>query len=221
MERVGVLRKQHLGNRWSVAVLTSVMVLAPFLLSDQLREREADPEVSVEALRTADDADRADRIADTRASRSARARSFAAEAEMREPATTTTAPPPPPTTAAAKPKPKPTTTVKPRVAAASVATTVKPKPKPTTTTTTAPPRATNSQTGKASWYDHHAGTCAHRSLPMGTMVNVTNVANGKSVVCRVADRGPFVAGRIIDLDRDGFAQIASTSAGVIDVRITW
>jgi rare lipoprotein A len=56
---------------------------------------------------------------------------------------------------------------------------------------------------------------------MGTSVRVTNLANGATVTCRVADRGPFVAGRIIDLDREDFDRIASASTGVIDVRIEW
>ena len=124
-------------------------------------------------------------------------------------------PPPPtttPTTVKAASQPRPTTT-----------TTSPPPPPPTTapptTDTTAPPR--NSQTGGASWYDAPAGTCAHRSLPFGTIVTVTNQSSGASTTCRVADRGPYVAGRIIDLSRDTFARIASTSSGVIEVRITW
>jgi rare lipoprotein A (peptidoglycan hydrolase) len=75
-------------------------------------------------------------------------------------------------------------------------------------------------TGGASWY---AGvgtlTAAHRTLPIGTMVRVVNTANGKSVVVRIADRGPFVSGRIVDLSQDAFAQIASIGAGVVQVRI--
>ncbi|HLF99095.1 MAG TPA: ubiquitin-like domain-containing protein [Acidimicrobiia bacterium] len=75
--------------------------------------------------------------------------------------------------------------------------------------------------GKASWYSGPAGTCAHRTLPFGTQVSVTNAGNGKSVVCRVADRGPFVEGRVIDLSHDTFSQIASPSAGVISVHLSW
>lgn len=75
--------------------------------------------------------------------------------------------------------------------------------------------------GKASWYSGPAGTCAHRTLPFGTQVSVTNTGNGKSVVCRVADRGPFVEGRVIDLSHDTFTQIASPSAGVIGVHLSW
>ena len=84
-----------------------------------------------------------------------------------------------------------------------------------------PANRRRSQVGQASWYQIHNGTCAHVRLPKGTMVRVVNVANGKEVTCRVADRGPFLGGRIIDLDREGFAQIDSTTQGVIDVRIFW
>lgn len=108
------------------------------------------------------------------------------------------------TTTTAKPRPKATTTTT--------------RPKPTTTTTTRPP---NRQTGKASWYQTTDGTCAHRTLPFGTIVKVTNLANGLSTSCRVADRGPYVDGRIIDIDREDFDRIANASTGVIDVRIEW
>jgi rare lipoprotein A len=77
------------------------------------------------------------------------------------------------------------------------------------------------QEGGASWYHYKAGTCAHRSLPKGTVVTVTNVATGRSATCTVADRGPFVAGRIIDLDRSVFLAIAESGQGVVRVRIEW
>ena len=57
--------------------------------------------------------------------------------------------------------------------------------------------------------------------PFGTIVTVTNLANGKSVQCKVGDRGPWVDGRIIDLNPQEFGKIAPTSEGVIDVRISW
>ena len=63
-------------------------------------------------------------------------------------------------------------------------------------------------------------TTAHPSLPFGTKVRVTNQANGKSVVVRVNDRGPFYGSRIIDLSHGAFAQIASTSQGLADVCIS-
>ena len=124
-------------------------------------------------------------------------------------ATTTTAPPPP-TTARPKPKPKP-------VARAAAPAAVKPAP-----VTTAKPAPANEQLGSASFYSpRDAAECAHRTLPIGTVVTVTNVATGTSTTCRVGDRGPFIAGRVIDLSKSRFAELASPSAGVIRVRLTW
>lgn len=79
----------------------------------------------------------------------------------------------------------------------------------------------NTQSGKASWYNIGGLTAAHRSLPFGTVVRVTNLANGKTVTVTIQDRGPFVSGRIIDLSESAFAEIASTSTGVINVKIEW
>jgi rare lipoprotein A len=62
-------------------------------------------------------------------------------------------------------------------------------------------------------------TAAHRSLPLGTRVRVTNVANGRSVVVRINDRGPFVDGRIIDLSRAAARELDVLGAGVFDVRL--
>lgn len=74
--------------------------------------------------------------------------------------------------------------------------------------------------GKASWYAGvGAMTAAHRTLPKGTRVRVVNANNGKSVVVTIADRGPFIDGRIIDLSRDAFAEIAPLGSGVATVRV--
>ncbi len=62
-------------------------------------------------------------------------------------------------------------------------------------------------------------TAAHRSLPFGTIVRVTNMMNGKTVDVVVNDRGPFVAGRIIDLSKSAFSALESPSAGIISVEI--
>lgn len=72
--------------------------------------------------------------------------------------------------------------------------------------------------GGASWYAH-TGTLAGANpwLPFGSYVRVTNTANGKSVIVKINDRGPFGAGRIIDLDKVAFAQIADLGTGVINV----
>jgi len=75
-------------------------------------------------------------------------------------------------------------------------------------------------TGACSWYAY-TGTlsAANKWLPKGSYVKVTNKANGKSVIVQINDRGPFVAGRIIDLDKVAFQKIASLGAGVIDVKM--
>ena len=58
-------------------------------------------------------------------------------------------------------------------------------------------------------------TAAHKSLPFGTKVKVVNKTNGKSVVVRINDRGPFVKGRTIDLSKKAFQSIASINKGVL------
>ena len=85
------------------------------------------------------------------------------------------------------------------------------------------PSDSNTQSGEASYYHHPEDglTAAHRTLPFGTVVRVTNLANGKSVNVTINDRGPYIDGRIIDLNEQAFTQIASIDSGVIDVRITW
>jgi hypothetical protein len=123
------------------------------------------------------------------------------------------------------PPPPPTVPPRPHVGP-KAATTPKPPPPPPPTTAAPPPALaaapTQSQTGRASWYwEAPAGTCAHRTLPFGTVVLVTNLANGKQVTCKVSDRGPFVEGWIIDLSRPTFSALAPPSTGVIDVRIEW
>jgi hypothetical protein len=76
--------------------------------------------------------------------------------------------------------------------------------------------------GVASWFDAPAGTCAHRDLPLGTIVKVTRTSTGASTTCRVADRGPSLAtNRVIDLSQDTFQKLASTDAGLIEVKIEW
>lgn len=62
-------------------------------------------------------------------------------------------------------------------------------------------------------------TAAHKKLPMGTVVRVTNLGNGKSVDVRINDRGPFVKGRIIDLTERAFLEIADKKLGLVDVNV--
>jgi rare lipoprotein A len=92
------------------------------------------------------------------------------------------------------------------------------------------------QTGKASYYaDKFNGrktangevfynskfTAAHKTLPFGTQVKVTNLSNGKSVKVRINDRGPFVAGRMIDLSKKAAKKIDMVNAGVGNVKIKY
>jgi rare lipoprotein A len=63
-------------------------------------------------------------------------------------------------------------------------------------------------------------TAAHKTLPFGTVVKVTNLSNYKSVIVRINDRGPFVAGRIIDLSEAAAKKIAMIQAGVQKVTIS-
>lgn len=89
-------------------------------------------------------------------------------------------------------------------------------------------------TGKASWYgkdfhnkatasgllyDMHTFTAAHRTLPMGTIVKVTDSNNGKSVMVCVTDRGPFVKGRIIDVSYAAARKLGLSERGVGNVKL--
>ena len=88
-------------------------------------------------------------------------------------------------------------------------------------TTTLAPKVNLGIVGGASWFHAPRGTCAHRTLPFGTMVTVTRTDTGASTVCRVNDRGPFIANRVIDLSEESFSQLAPTSSGVVPVAIAW
>jgi len=90
------------------------------------------------------------------------------------------------------------------------------------------------ETGYASWYgpgfhgrqaangeiyDQHALTAAHRTLPFGTVVEVTRRDTGDRVLVRITDRGPFVRGRIIDLSHEAARELGSIGPGVVPVRL--
>ncbi|WP_282361769.1 septal ring lytic transglycosylase RlpA family protein [Pseudomonas sp. PS01300] len=90
------------------------------------------------------------------------------------------------------------------------------------------------QTGTASYYgsrhhgkrtasgepfDQHGLTAAHRSLPFGTRVQVTNLANDRRVVVRINDRGPHTRGRLIDLSRAAADQLGMLRSGTARVRV--
>jgi rare lipoprotein A len=92
------------------------------------------------------------------------------------------------------------------------------------------------ETGKASYYaDKFNGrktangevfynsklTAAHKTLPFGTKVKVTNLRTGKSVKVRINDRGPFVAGRSIDLSKSAAAKIGMVGEGVGNVKLKY
>lgn len=72
-----------------------------------------------------------------------------------------------------------------------------------------------SQTATGGRFDQWAMTTAHKTLPFGTKVKVTNKSTGKSVVVRVNDRGPYIKGRTFDLSRGAFSKIAPLSQGII------
>jgi rare lipoprotein A len=93
------------------------------------------------------------------------------------------------------------------------------------------PKPVVTQHGKASYYwedtrtasgeRFHADalTAAHRKFPLQSWVRVTNERNGKSVIVRINDRGPYIRGRIIDLSRGAARQIDMVKAGVVPVKV--
>ncbi|MGD8816065.1 MAG: septal ring lytic transglycosylase RlpA family protein [Acidobacteriota bacterium] len=68
-------------------------------------------------------------------------------------------------------------------------------------------------------YNMYELTAAHRTLPLGTRVKVTNLSNGRTVKVTITDRGPFVEGRIIDLSFSAAQQLGMLGAGVTRVRL--
>lgn len=69
------------------------------------------------------------------------------------------------------------------------------------------------------WFNPNAMTAAHKTLPFGTKVRVTNRNNGRSVVVTINDRGPYIKGRIIDLSRAAAQQVGMTGSGVAPVSV--
>jgi rare lipoprotein A len=74
-------------------------------------------------------------------------------------------------------------------------------------------------TASGARFNPGALTAAHRTLPFGTRVRVTNRSNGRSVIVTINDRGPFVGGRVIDLSRAAAQAISMTGAGVAPVSL--
>jgi rare lipoprotein A len=100
--------------------------------------------------------------------------------------------------------------------------------------TVGPERPTFAQIGLACWYgpefqgqatasgerfDMRAMTAAHRSLPFGTIVRVTDLGTGRAVTVRINDRGPLVAGRVLDLSRRAAGQLGVDGDGTVRVRL--
>ncbi|MGL6335591.1 septal ring lytic transglycosylase RlpA family protein [Aeromonas jandaei] len=75
------------------------------------------------------------------------------------------------------------------------------------------------KTASGELYRNNLNSAAHMELPFGSMARVTNLANGKSVVVKVNDRGAFKSGRIIDLSKSAFGSIANIREGVIKVKV--
>lgn len=68
-------------------------------------------------------------------------------------------------------------------------------------------------------YDQNGRTCAHKTLKFGTRVRVTDLRTGRSTICRVNDRGPFVRGRVIDLSRWAARRLGIMRRGTSRVRV--
>ncbi|MEO3873004.1 septal ring lytic transglycosylase RlpA family protein [Nonomuraea sp. B12E4] len=157
------------------------------------------------------------------------------------PAEPVTTPSPKPThSAVTTPKAPKTASPPKRNAVSHPSPTARPKPTVEPPKTVKPPehkrhrrhqnRVLAADTCGASYYDEgqmtasgerfnpSAMTAAHKSLPMGSRVRVTNQHNGESVTVRINDRGPYVGGRCLDLSRGAFAAIGNVSAGVMKVR---
>ena len=75
------------------------------------------------------------------------------------------------------------------------------------------------KTASGELYRNNLNSAAHMELPFGSMVRVTNLANGKSVVAKVNDRGAFKSGRIIDLSKSAFGSIANIRDGIVKVKV--
>lgn len=75
------------------------------------------------------------------------------------------------------------------------------------------------KTANGERFDMRSVSAAHRTLPFGTVVKVTNLENGRSLKVRINDRGPFVDGRIIDLSHKAAKKLGMVEAGVVRVKL--
>ena len=80
-------------------------------------------------------------------------------------------------------------------------------------------KETSRRTASGRRYDETEATAAHRTLPFGTRVRVTNLANGRTVVVTITDRGPYRKGRIIDVSKGAAKNLGFLREGVARVRI--
>lgn len=76
------------------------------------------------------------------------------------------------------------------------------------------------RTATGAWFNPNGMTAAHRTLPFGTKVRVTHLGSGRSVEVRINDRGPYIAGRIIDLSKGAAGVIGMHGQGIARVRVT-
>jgi rare lipoprotein A len=76
------------------------------------------------------------------------------------------------------------------------------------------------RTATGAWFNPSGMTAAHRTLPFGTKVRVTHLGSGRSVVVSINDRGPYIAGRIIDLSKGAAGVLGMHKQGVARVRVT-
>lgn len=81
------------------------------------------------------------------------------------------------------------------------------------------PKFHGKQTANTEKYNQMALTAAHKTLPFGTMLRVTNPQNGKQVIVRINDRGPYIKGRDLDLSKGAALQLGMIEKGVIKVEI--
>lgn len=77
------------------------------------------------------------------------------------------------------------------------------------------------KTANGEIFNRNKLTAAHKTIPFGTMVKVTNLSNGKTVKVRINDRGPFVKGRIIDLSAKAADKIDMRTKGVAEVKLKY
>ncbi len=80
-------------------------------------------------------------------------------------------------------------------------------------------RATGSRTASGERLHHDSLTCAHRSYPFGTLLRVKNLSNGKEIIVKVTDRGPYGRGRIIDLSYGAARELGMLAQGVAMVEV--